>query len=230
MANWDSLRGTDWSPPLRREFERPYWLELQAFIEEERSRSRVYPPPDEVFATMRLTPRADTKVVILGQDPYVNAGQAHGLAFSVPQGAPVPPSLKNIHRELHEDLGVLIPRHGSLERWAHQGVLLLNTTLTVAAGKPESHRGKGWEVFTDEVIRVTAAKNDPVVLFLWGKHAKEKQSLIEGWRHMVFASSHPSPLAANSGERPFFGSRPFSRANQALIAAGLQPIDWRLPE
>ena len=215
---------TDWNPVLRAEFAKPYWNELQQFVRAERTQRRVYPAPDEVFAALHLTPYADTRVVILGQDPYHGPGQAHGLCFSVRDGVALPPSLVNIYKELSSDLGIPPPRHGNLERWARQGVLLLNTTLTVRAGSAASHQGKGWETFTDEVIRAVNAKEHPVVFILWGTHARRKRTLLDD-RHVVIESAHPSPLSAHNG---FFGSRPFSRTNEALLRAGLAPIDWRL--
>ncbi len=216
---------TDWNPILRGEFDKPYWQELQEFVRSERSQATVYPPHDEVFAALHLTPYADTRVLILGQDPYHGPGQAHGLCFSVRPGVRVPPSLVNVHRELHDDLGVPIPDHGNLEAWARQGVLLLNATLTVRAGRAGSHQGKGWERFTDEVIGVVNAKPEHVVFILWGGYARRKKELVDGSRHTIIESPHPSPLSASSG---FFGSRPFSRANDALVAHGQQPIDWSL--
>ena len=216
---------TDWNPVLRGEFAKPYWPDLRDFVAAERQRGTVYPPAEEVFAALHLTPYAETKVLILGQDPYHGARQAHGLCFSVRRGVAVPPSLVNIHKELHDDLGIPEPDHGNLEAWAVQGVLLLNTTLTVRAGQATSHAGKGWEMFTDEVIRTVAAKDDHVVFILWGSHARKKRGLIDGSRHTIIESAHPSPLSAHNG---FFGSRPFSRANAALVAAGRDPIDWRL--
>lgn len=216
---------TDWNPVLRGELAKPYWAELQAFVAAERSAFRVYPPHEDVFAALHLTPYADTRVVILGQDPYHGPGQAHGLCFSVRDAVALPPSLVNIYKELQSDLGIDPPRHGNLERWARQGVLLLNTTLTVRAGAPMSHRGKGWESFTDEVIRAVNAKQHTVVFILWGGHARSKRALVDTDRHVIIESAHPSPLSASNG---FFGSRPFSRANEALAAAGLQPIDWSL--
>lgn len=216
---------TDWNPLLRDQFELPYWDELQRFVAEERRRGTVYPPPDEVFAALHLTPYADVKVMILGQDPYHGAGQAHGLCFSVRRDVRIPPSLANIHRELRDDLGVPIPDHGNLEPWARQGVLLLNTTLTVRAGQAGSHQKQGWEQFTDRVITVVNDKPDPVVFVLWGSAARRKRELIDTDRHTVIESAHPSPLSAHNG---FFGTRPFSRANEALVAAGREPVDWRL--
>ena len=216
---------TDWNPVLRPELAKPYWGELQSFVAAERARAPVYPPPDEVFACLYLTPYADTRVLILGQDPYHGRGQAHGLCFSVRRGVTIPPSLVNIYEELRTDVGVEPPDHGNLEAWARQGVLLLNTTLTVRGGQAASHQGKGWETFTDEVIRAVDAKEHPVVFILWGSHARRKKALIDTSRHTVIESAHPSPLSARNG---FFGSRPFSRTNEALVAAGLEPIDWRL--
>jgi uracil-DNA glycosylase len=227
LADLNPLLGTDWDPLLRQEFRKPYWADLQAFVAAERSRWNVYPPHDEVFTALHLTPLADAKVVILGQDPYHGADQAHGLAFSVRRGIRVPPSLKNIHRELHEDLGVPIPDHGNLEVWSRRGVLLLNATLTVRQGSPRSHRHKGWETFTDEVIRIAAAKTDPLVFILWGRDAGRKKSLIDSSRHSVIESPHPSPQSAYNG---FFRSKPFSRANVALVAGRRGGIDWSLTE
>ncbi len=218
---------TDWNPLLRNEFAKPYWRPLQDFVGQERALHTVYPPNDEVFAALHLTPYANTRVMILGQDPYHGPGQAHGLCFSVRRGVAVPPSLQNIHRELKDDLGLAPPRHGNLEHWATEGVLLLNTTLTVRAGQAASHHGKGWEAFTDQVIRVVNDKVDPVVFILWGSHARAKKSLIDSGRHVVIESAHPSPLSAHSG---FFGSRPFSRTNDALTVRSSRPIDWRLPD
>ena len=218
---------TDWNPLLRDEFEKPYWQPLQDFVRRERAEHTVYPPHEDVFAAIHLTAYADTRVVILGQDPYHGPRQAHGLCFSVRRGVAVPPSLQNIYKELRTDLGIAPPRHGNLEHWAEQGVLLLNTTLTVRAGQAASHQGKGWETFTDQVLRVVAAKPEPVVFILWGGHARKKKSLIDTDRHVVIESAHPSPLSAHNG---FFGSRPFSATNEALVARNLPPIDWRLPD
>jgi uracil-DNA glycosylase len=218
---------TDWNPVLRAELAKPYWQELQRFVEEERRVATVYPPPDEVFAALHLTPYADVKVLVLGQDPYHGPGQAHGLCFSVRPGVTPPPSLVNVFKELEADLGFPPPNHGCLEHWARQGVLLLNATLTVRARTAASHQGKGWETFTDEVIRAVDAKPERVVFILWGASARRKKALVDRSRHVVIESAHPSPLSAHNG---FFGSRPFSRTNEALVAAGREPIDWRIPD
>ncbi|HYN31787.1 MAG TPA: uracil-DNA glycosylase [Ilumatobacteraceae bacterium] len=216
---------TDWNPLLRDQFDQPYWRELQTFVDVEREHHIVYPPSDDVFAALHLTPYADTRVVILGQDPYHGPQQAHGLCFSVRPGVRIPPSLTNIHKELHDDLGLPIPDHGNLEAWARHGVLLLNTTLTVRAGQAASHQKHGWETFTDHIIEVVSDKPEPVVFVLWGNSARRKRALIDTTRHVVIESAHPSPLSAHNG---FFGSKPFSRANAALVAAGREPIDWSL--
>lgn len=216
---------TDWNPVLRREFDKPYWQELQRFVAAERERATVYPPPEEVFAALHLTPYAEVKVLILGQDPYHGPNQAHGLCFSVRSGVVKPPSLVNIFAELEADLGHAPPSHGCLEDWARQGVLLLNTALTVRAQVAASHAGKGWETFTDEVIRAVNQKAERVVFILWGAHARKKKALIDTTRHVIIESAHPSPLSAHNG---FFGSRPFSQANAALVEAGRAPVDWRI--
>ncbi|HEX8803820.1 MAG TPA: uracil-DNA glycosylase [Acidimicrobiales bacterium] len=217
---------TDWNPILRAEFAKPYWTELQTFVHGERQRATVYPPHDQVFAALHLTPYAEVKAVILGQDPYHGPGQAHGLCFSVRPGVGLPPSLQNIYKELEQDLGITPPDHGCLDSWARQGVLLLNASLTVRRGQAASHQGKGWETFTDEVLRAVDAKPERVVFILWGASARKKKVLVDTSRHAVIESPHPSPLSASSG---FFGSRPFSRANAALVEAGREPIDWRIP-
>jgi uracil-DNA glycosylase len=218
---------TDWNPLLRDQFELDYWHQLQNFVADERRDHPVYPPADEVFAALRLTPHADVKVMILGQDPYHGPGQAHGLCFSVRHGVRVPPSLRNIHKELHADLGLAIPDHGNLEAWARQGVLLLNATLTVRDGVAASHQKHGWETFTDQVIRVVNAKDDPVVFILWGASARRKRALIDTGRHTIIESAHPSPLSAHNG---FLGSRPFGQANAALVASGREPVDWNVSD
>jgi uracil-DNA glycosylase len=218
---------TDWNPALRDQLDAPYWADLQAYVAAERARRQVYPPADQVFAALHLTPLAKVKAVILGQDPYHGPGQAHGLCFSVPAGVEVPPSLRNIYLERHTDLGLPPPAHGNLEAWARQGVLLLNATLTVGAGAAGSHQGKGWETFTDAVISTVARREEPAVFILWGATARRKKALITGGggAHTVIESAHPSPLSASNG---FFGSRPFSRTNEALVRAGREPIDWRV--
>jgi uracil-DNA glycosylase len=216
---------TDWNPLLRDQFDQPYWTELQAFVTDERQRHTVYPPPDDVFAALHLTPYAETRVVILGQDPYHGPDQAHGLCFSVRPGVRIPPSLMNIHKELHDDLGLARPDHGNLDAWARHGVLLLNATLTVRAGQAASHQKHGWETFTDHIIGVVNDKPESVVFVLWGNSARRKATMIDPTRHVVIESAHPSPLSAHNG---FFGSKPFSRANAALVAAGRDPIDWNL--
>jgi uracil-DNA glycosylase len=218
---------TDWNPVLRDEFAKPYWTNLQRYVAEQRQQFTVFPPAADVFAALHLTAFANTRAVILGQDPYHGPKQAHGLCFSVRPGVAVPPSLSNIYKELRTDLGIEVPSHGNLTSWARQGVLLLNTTLTVRAGQAASHQGHGWETFTDQVLRAVNDKPQRVVFLLWGAAARKKKSLIDTSRHVVLESAHPSPLSAHNG---FFGSRPFSRTNAALVAAGLTPIDWLLPE
>jgi uracil-DNA glycosylase len=204
----------------------PYWAELQAFLAAERSAHEVFPPAEQVFAAFQRTPPTQVKVVILGQDPYHGPGQAHGLCFSVPEGVALPPSLRNIFKELQADQGTPAPRQGCLFSWADQGVLLLNTTLTVRSGEAGSHQGQGWEQFTDQVIVSVNSFADPVVFILWGTAARKKRAMIDQQRHHVIESAHPSPLSAYRG---FFGSAPFSQANAALTAAGRSPIDWALP-
>ncbi len=216
---------TDWNPILRREFDKAYWPELMKFVAEERAAGEVYPPRSEVFAALHLTAFADVKVVIVGQDPYHGTGQAHGLCFSVNPGVRIPPSLVNIFTELQADLGIPPATTGDLRSWARQGVLLLNTTLTVRANEAASHQGKGWEMFTDEVIRAVSERNERVVFVLWGAPARKKKALVDRGHHTILESAHPSPLSAHRG---FFGSRPFSAANAALEAVGRAPIDWRL--
>ena len=216
---------TDWNPLLRDTFDAPYWADLMAFVAEERAAGPVYPPHDRVFSALHLTSHADLRVVILGQDPYHGPGQANGLAFSVGEGVAIPPSLRNIFVELADDLGCPPPADGDLTAWARQGVLLLNTTLTVRSGAAASHQGRGWETFTDRVIATAAAKEERVVFVLWGAAARRKRALVDADRHSVIESPHPSPLSAHRG---FFGSKPFSRANAALVEAGRTPVDWCL--
>jgi len=215
-----------WQAVLGEETEKPYFTRLREFVEAERAAHQVFPPADDVFAALRLTPYERARVLILGQDPYHDDNQAHGLAFSVRPGIKPPPSLVNMFKELHDDVGARIPNNGYLVPWAEQGVLLLNAVLTVRAHEPNSHKGKGWETFTDAVIRVVNAKDGPVVFVLWGGYAQKKLALIDAARHTVIQSAHPSPLSARNG---FFGSRPFSAINAALTARGALPIDWQIP-
>lgn len=215
-----------WLAPLRAEFDAPYMHALRAFLVAERAAGkRLYPPPGDWFRALDLTPLDTVRAVILGQDPYHGEGQAHGLCFSVREGVPPPPSLVNIYKELEADLGIARPRHGCLEAWARQGVLLLNSVLTVEHGRAAAHQGRGWERFTDAVVRLVAARDSPAVFMLWGAYAQRKAAFVDGTRHCVIRSAHPSPLSAHNG---FFGSRPFSRANAFLAEHGLPPIDWRL--
>lgn len=221
------LTGSDWEPLLRSEMMEPYYKQLLERLAEEYRCRAVFPPEADVFRAFHLTPPDDTRVVILGQDPYHGPGQAHGLSFSVRPGTAVPPSLANIYKELHADIGCPIPGHGCLEPWAKQGVLLLNSILTVRAGEAGSHQKLGWERFTDRVIDLLNERSKPVVFLLWGSHAQRKAAAIDRARHRVIESPHPSPLSAYRG---FFGSKPFSRVNAELQAFGEAPIDWCLPD
>ena len=216
-----------WLPVLGEEQNKPYYQELYRFVGEERRKHAIYPPGPDVFNALHYTPYERVQVMIIGQDPYHEPGQAHGLAFSVRPGIAPPPSLVNIFKELHDDVGFSIPRHGCLIPWAEQGVLLLNAVLTVRAHQANSHQGKGWETFTDTVIRAVNQKETPVVFLLWGAYAQRKAELIDSRRHTILKAPHPSPLSASRG---FFGCRHFSKANAALEAAGLPPIAWQLPE
>lgn len=217
-----------WLPVLSDELAQPYFRKLDRFLTDERRQHTIYPPEPLTFSALQLTPYDAVRVLILGQDPYPNPNQAHGLAFSVQPGVKPPPSLMNIFKELQNDLKIPIPKNnGNLTPWASQGVLLLNTVLTVRAGQPLSHRNKGWETFTDAIIRAVSAKPDPVVFVLWGGQAQKKLPLIDTARHVIIQSAHPSPLSARAG---FFGSRPFSQINAALKRLGKPPIDWRLPD
>lgn len=213
----------DWAEVLDEEFEKPYYKELREFLKHAYASERVYPPMEDIYNALRVTPYASTKVVILGQDPYHGPGQAHGLSFSVRPGVQPPPSLLNIFKEMESDIGCARPNHGCLLGWAEQGVLLLNTTLTVAQGRPKSHAGHGWETLTDAIIAKLSARQTPMVFILWGAHAQSKVALIDTHRHHIIKSPHPSPLSASRG---FFGSRPFSRANTYLIQDGQDPINW----
>lgn len=213
-----------WQPFLGAETDKAYFRELSAFLSTERVTRSVFPRDEEVFRALELTPRERVRVVLLGQDPYHDDGQAHGLCFSVRPPTKPPPSLKNIFRELRDDLGIEPPEYGDLSAWAEEGVLLLNTVLTVAAHEPASHKNRGWETFTDAVIQSVDALPDPVVFCLWGAHAQRKAKLVDRSRHAIIECAHPSPLSA----KKFFGSRPFSAINAALASAGRAPIDWRL--
>jgi len=219
------ILGNDWAPLLEGEFAKPYYGELRAFLKEEYQTQIIHPNMDDIFNALHFTPYEKVKVVILGQDPYHGPNQAHGLSFSVQPGIAPPPSLKNMYKELKEDLGCPIPNHGYLKQWADEGVLLLNTVLTVRDGKAHSHRNKGWETFTDQVIRLISDREKPAVFVLWGRPAQSKKALIDTSRHVIIESPHPSPLSASRG---FFGSRPFSKANEALSSLGERPINWCL--
>ncbi len=222
-----SVPMTDWNPALRSQFDEPYWHELRQFVHTERQRHTIYPSEDQEFAAFHLTPLSSIKVVILGQDPYHGPDQAEGLCFSVKPPVRPPPSLQNIFKELQSDLGIEPPNHGSLTEWAQRGVLLLNTTLTVRAGQAGSHQGRGWETFTDEVIRTVNNRAKPVVFVLWGAAARKKTKLIDTDRHTIVESAHPSPLSAHRG---FLGSQPFSKVNAALDRLGERPVDWSLSD
>lgn len=216
-----------WLNKLQPEFDAPYMAALKEFLTNEReSGKRIFPRASEWFHALNTTPLSDVRVVILGQDPYHGEGQAHGLCFSVQSGVPPPPSLVNIYKELKSDLGIETPRHGQLQHWANQGVLLLNSVLTVEANKAASHQGKGWERFTDAVIREVNALPQPVVFVLWGSYAQKKAAFVDATRHLIVKSVHPSPLSAHNG---FFGSKPFSQTNRFLVAQNQHPIDWTLP-
>ena len=215
-----------WVPVLKDEFAKPYWTPLSEFVAAERAAKQVLPPEPDVFNALAFTSPSDVRVVILGQDPYPTPGHAHGLCFSVRPGVAIPASLRNIYKELAADVGVSPPKHGNLEAWAKQGVLLLNAVLTVRAGEPNSHQGKGWEKFTDAVLRDVNRLPHHVAFVLWGGYAQKKTPLIDANRHTVIASAHPSPLSAKNG---FFGSKPFSKVNAALQNHGQKPIEWQLP-
>lgn len=216
-----------WLPVLGEEPNQPYYQKLEQFLEQERLKYTVFPPEPEVFSALKVTPYDQVKVLLLGQDPYHDNNQAHGMCFSVRPGIPPPPSLLNIFKELHNDVGFRIPNNGYLVPWAEQGVLLLNAVLTVRAHQPNSHKDKGWEIFTDKVIQAVNALPNRVVFLLWGGYARKKAALIGGPQHVILQAPHPSPLSVQRG---FFGSRHFSRTNQALAEAGEQPIDWQLPD
>lgn len=217
--------GNDWDEVLGSEFEKEYYKRLMKFLEEERQDNTIYPPEEDVFNALKFSPYNNTKVVILGQDPYHEPGQAHGLCFSVNKGVKIPPSLVNIYKEMQNDMGIIQPNHGYLADWAYQGVLLLNTLLTVRRGEANSHKGKGWEKFTDRIVELLNQREKPMVFILWGANAKSKQSLITNKDHMILSGAHPSPLSAFNG---FFGGGYFSKANRFLELTGQDPIDWQL--
>ncbi|MFD2644614.1 uracil-DNA glycosylase [Pseudomonas japonica] len=216
-----------WKEALRAEFDQPYMHELREFLRQEKAAGKeIYPPGPLIFNALNSTPLDQVKVVILGQDPYHGPGQAHGLCFSVQPGVPTPPSLVNIYKELQRDLNIEIPRHGYLQSWAEQGVLLLNTTMTVERANAASHANRGWQHFTDRIIQVVSEQQPNTVFLLWGAHAQSKRKLIDATRHLVLTSVHPSPLSAYRG---FLGCGHFSRTNTFLVQHGLSPIDWRIP-
>ncbi len=216
----------DWGPLLEEEFGKPYYLSLRKFLIHEYQTETIYPDMYDIFNALHFTPFNQVKVVILGQDPYHGPNQAHGLSFSVKPGVPLPPSLKNIFIELQNDIGCSLPNHGHLVHWAKQGVLMLNTVLTVRQGQPNSHKGRGWEIFTSKVIEVLNQKEHPIIYLLWGSHAQAKEQIIDTNKHYIIKSPHPSPLSAHRG---FFGSKPFSKTNKILNELGLEEIQWEIP-
>ncbi len=217
--------GNDWDEILQDEFQKPYYLKLREFLKEEYRTKTIYPDMNNIFAALKASSFKDTRVVILGQDPYHEPNQAHGLCFSVLKGVAVPPSLVNIYKELHDDIGFNIPNHGQLTKWAEQGVLMLNTVLTVRRGQANSHKGMGWETFTDRVISELNKKDKPVIFLLWGSPARQKAQIITNPLHIKLTCPHPSPLSAYRG---FFGCKHFSKTNELLIKNGLTPIDWQI--
>lgn len=215
----------DWLGAIGEEFKKDYYKQLYQFVKEEYSTHVIYPPSEDIFNALHLTPLKDVKVVILGQDPYHNVNQAHGLCFSVRPEVDIPPSLVNIYKELQEDLGCYVPNNGYLVKWARQGVLMLNTVLTVRAHQAASHQGKGWEQFTDAIIDAVNKENRPIVFILWGKPAQMKKKMLNNPKHLILEAPHPSPLSAYRG---FFGSKPFSKTNDFLQEHGVEPIDWQI--
>ena len=221
-----AMLNNDWAKALNPEFHKEYYRQLYTFVKDEYSRRVIYPPSEEIFSAFHFTPLSEVKVLLLGQDPYHNEHQAHGMSFSVPQDQKeIPPSLQNIYKELQDDLGCYIPNNGSLMKWADQGVLLLNTVLTVRAHQANSHQGKGWEQFTDAVIEAVNAQDRPVVYLLWGRPAQSKIPMLTNPKHLILKAPHPSPLSAYRG---FFGCRHFSQCNEFLKANGAEPIDWQI--
>lgn len=217
----------DWLEPLSEEFKKPYYKELYTKVKEEYGRHQVFPAANDIFSAYELTELSRVKVVILGQDPYHDVGQAHGLCFSVKPGVQIPPSLVNIYQELRDDLGLKVPNNGYLEKWARQGVLLLNTVLTVRAHQANSHRGIGWEKFTDATIRILNKQDRPIVFLLWGKPAQSKMAMLDNPNHLILTAPHPSPLSAYRG---FLGCKHFSKANAFLSQNGIEPIDWQIED
>lgn len=215
----------DWLPAIQDEFHKPYYKKLHETVLHEYQTRQIFPEADDLFNAFHLTPLKEVKVVILGQDPYHNIGQAHGLCFSVKPGVEIPPSLVNIYKELQDDLGCFIPNNGYLVKWAKQGVLMLNTVLTVRAHQANSHRGIGWEEFTDAAIRILNEQDRPIVFILWGKPAQSKKSMLHNPKHLILEAPHPSPLSSYRG---FFGSKPFSKTNAFLQSHGIEPIDWQI--
>lgn len=217
--------GNDWDELLKDEFEKDYYKKLKIFLNEEYKSHIIHPDANDIFNALKWTSYKDTKAVILGQDPYHETGQAHGLAFSVKKGVKIPPSLVNIYKELKEELGCYIPDNGYLEKWAKQGVMLLNNSLTVRDGAANSHRKKGWEIFTNRVVELLNQRKDPVIFMLWGNNAKEKMEIITNEQHVILTAAHPSPLSASRG---FFGCGHFEMANKILVREGKAPIDWQI--
>ena len=217
--------GNDWDEILKDEWKKDYYLKLRKNLISEYKNHTIYPSMYDIFNALKKVPYKDVKVVILGQDPYHGQGQAHGFSFSVQKGIKTPPSLLNIHKELHDDLGLYIPNNGNLIKWANQGVLLLNSTLTVRANQANSHKDIGWTILTDNIIKLLNEREKPIVFLLWGKFAQSKESLITNKRHLIIKSAHPSPFAAHRG---FFGSKPFSKTNNFLIKNNISPIDWQI--
>ena len=216
----------DWLDAISGEFKKPYYRDLYNFVREEYSKTTVYPPAEDIFNAFHFTPLGKVKVLLLGQDPYHNVNQAHGLSFSVlPEQKEIPPSLQNIYKELHDDLGCYIPNNGYLKKWADQGVLLLNTVLTVRAHQANSHQGRGWEEFTDSIIRAVNEQDRPIVYLLWGRPAQMKKSMLNNPKHLILTAPHPSPLSAYRG---FFGCKHFSQTNEFLRKNGVEPIDWQI--
>ncbi len=227
MEKVDPQIHESWKEILSNEFNQPYFNDLKDFLVEEKKKHRIYPPGKFIFHAFNSTIFENVKLVIIGQDPYHGTGQAHGLCFSVPFGIKPPPSLVNIFKEIQDDLGIPFPNHGNLEYWAMQGVLLLNATLTVRANQAGSHQGKGWEQFTNQVIRILSAQKEDLVFLLWGRYAQDKAELIDQSRHYILTAPHPSPFSAHNG---FFGCKHFSKANKILGENGISPIDWRVPD